>query len=73
MHGRALHARLRGGAGVLQNVVNGNNNIAFLSCFESTGMVFEARAAGMQSSCITIAPCHYMEIFPVESVKLSNS
>ena len=64
--GRRLRAKLGGGAGILQNVANGSN-ITFLSCYESTGRLFKARAAWMQSSCVTTANRDYLEIFPTGS------
>ena len=58
-----MHARLGGGAGNLQNVVNGSN-IVFLSWYDSTGRLPKATAAGLQSSRITIPTRHYLKKFP---------
>ena len=69
-NGRSLHARLGGGAGILQNVANGSN-ITFLSCYESTGRLLKARTAGMQSSHVTKATRHYLEIFSTSLSSLS--
>ena len=40
------------------------NNYTFLSCYESTGCLFKARAAGMQSSQVTTAPITLPGNFP---------
>ena len=61
----------RGGAGILQNVANGSN-IAFLSCYESTGRLFKARAARMQSSRVTTANRDYLDIFPTGNWRVVN-
>ena len=60
-----------GGAGILQNVANGSN-IAFLSCYESTGRLFKARAARMQSSRVTTANRDYLENFPTGNWRVVN-
>ena len=63
--GRSLYARLGGGAGTLQNVVN-RSNIAFLSCYELTGRLFKAFR-------VTRATCHYLEKFsPLQSREPCN-